>query len=63
MNSCICPRVILSGGCIIGKNSYIEAGATVIQGIKIGRNVTVGAGSVVISDLSGGVTVKGVPVK
>ena len=48
---------------VIGENSYIGAGATVIQGTVIGSDVTVGAGSVVISDVPDGVMVKGVPAK
>jgi len=48
---------------VIGRYSWIGAGAIVIQGIKIGENVTIGAGSVVINDIPDNTIVVGNPAK
>ena len=59
----ICPNVALAGEVVVGKNSWVGIGSSVIQQIKIGENVTVGAGSVVVNDIDDGQKVLGCPAK
>ena len=46
-----------------GKLSFIDIGATVIQGIKIGKNVTIGVASVVLKDVPDNEIAVGNPAK
>lgn len=46
VNAAVC------GNSVIGRDSFVGAGATVIQGLKIGDNVVIGAGSVVLHDVA-----------
>ena len=48
------------GNVSIGKNVFIGANATIIQGIHVGDNVTVGAGAVVLEDVPCNQTIYGV---
>lgn len=57
----LAPSATLCGHVLIGKNSWICAGATVLPRITIGQDATIGAGAVVISDVEDGNTVVGVP--
>lgn len=59
----IAPSAVILGNVNIGNNCYIGANATVLPNVTIEDDVTVGAGAVVISDVSEGLTVKGVPAK
>ena len=59
----VSPNATLCGSVVIGRYSWIGAGAIVIQGIKIGENVTIGAGSVVINDIPDNTIVVGNPAK
>ena len=45
----------------IGRNAWIGAGATIIQGVKIGRWTIIGAGSVVTKDIPDGYVAYGTP--
>lgn len=47
----------------IKKNSWIGAGATILQGVTIGENSVVAAGSVVSKDVPDNVIVGGAPAK
>lgn len=47
----------------IGKNVWIGAHATVLQGVTIGDDAIVAAGAVVTKDVTAGVIVGGVPAK
>jgi UDP-3-O-[3-hydroxymyristoyl] glucosamine N-acyltransferase len=38
------------GKCIIGENTFIYPGVTILEGVKIGKNVVIQAGSIVGSD-------------
>ncbi len=53
----------LCGNVKIGKNCFIDAGSTIIQGITIGNNSIVGAGSVVLENISPNTTYVGNPAK
>ena len=59
----IAPRCVVAGGSYIGENTFIGAGATIINGIRIECNSTVGAGSVVISNLPANSLSVGIPAK
>jgi len=52
-------------GCIIGDNSLIGMGATVLNGAKIGRNCLIGAGALITEgkEIPDGSLVMGVPGK
>lgn len=47
----------------IGPNTYIGAGAIILQGCRIGEGGVVGAGAVVVGDVPCGETVAGVPAR
>ncbi len=59
----ICPDVNLLGGCIIGEECFLGAGAIILPKVKIGKKVRVGAGAVVTRDVSDNQTVIGIPAK
>ncbi len=59
----ICPNVALAGEVIVGKNSWVGIGSSVIQQIQIGENVMIGAGSVVVNNIDDGQKVLGCPAK
>ncbi|SHK11879.1 Carbonic anhydrase or acetyltransferase, isoleucine patch superfamily [Shimia gijangensis] len=70
-----CPLIIGEGctvghkamlhGCIIGDNSLIGMGATVLNGAKIGKNCLIGAGALITEgkDIPDGSLVMGAPGK
>jgi len=47
----------------IGRNVWICAGATVLQGVTVGENSVIAAGAVVTHDVPAGVLVAGVPAR
>ena len=53
----------MCGNVEIGNNTFIGAGAIIIEGIKLGSNVIVGAGSVVTKDVKDNSIIKGNPAK
>tara|TARA_R110000868_G_scaffold153644_9_gene379163 strand:- start:10183 stop:10812 length:630 start_codon:yes stop_codon:yes gene_type:complete len=59
----IAPGAIICGNARIGRNVFVGAGSTVIQGLKIDSDVLVAAGSVVVNDLKAGLQVKGIPAR
>lgn len=48
---------------IIGENTWIGAGVTIVPGVKIGKNTVIGAGSVVTKDIPDHVVAFGNPCK
>lgn len=52
-------------GCVIGENSLVGMGATVLNGAKIGRNCLIGAGALITEgkEIPDGSLVMGVPGK
>ena len=59
----VCPNVALAGEVIVGKNSWVGIGSSVIQQIQIGENVIIGAGSVVVNNINDEQKVFGCPAK
>lgn len=59
----ISPGAHLAGGVIVGDESWIGIGASIIQQCKIGSRSMIGAGAVVINDVADDVTVVGVPAR
>jgi acetyltransferase-like isoleucine patch superfamily enzyme len=53
----------LCGNVIIGKGSFVGAGAVIRQGITIGKNAVIGAGAVVVKDVADNTTVLGIPAR
>jgi acetyltransferase-like isoleucine patch superfamily enzyme len=53
----------LSGGVTVGENSFIGAGATIIQNTNIIGNTLIGAGAVVIKDITRSGVYVGNPAK
>lgn len=47
----------------IGKNVWIGANATILQGVKVGDNAVIAAGAVVTSDVPENTVVGGIPAK
>jgi len=54
-------RQVPSAPIVVGRNVWIGAGATVLQGVTIGDDAVVAAGAVVSGDVPRGVLVAGVP--
>ena len=54
---------MVCGGVDIGKDVFVGANATVIQGVRIGMKSVIGAGSVVLDDVPQNLEVVGVPAK
>lgn len=48
---------------LVGKNVWIGAGATILQGVTIGDNAVVAAGAVVAKDVDPNIIVGGVPAR
>ena len=61
--SILAPNVLVLGRVIIGKNTYIGAGAIIRENLTIGDNVVIGAGSVVINNIENNSIVVGNPAK
>jgi sugar O-acyltransferase (sialic acid O-acetyltransferase NeuD family) len=59
----VCPGVVISGGCHVGKFTFIGSNATILPRVKIGKNCIIGAGAVVINDIEDNMTVLGIPAK
>ena len=51
------------GGCSIGDNVLIGAGACILGNVKIGNNVRIGANAIVLNDIPDNAVVVGVPGK
>jgi acetyltransferase-like isoleucine patch superfamily enzyme len=56
-------RQVTAGPIVIGRNVWIGAGATVLQGVTIGDDTVVAAGAVVTRDVPAAVLVAGVPAR
>ncbi len=59
--SVVNPGANISGGVTIGSGVLIGTGAQVLQYLNVGDYATVGAGAVVTRDVTGGMTVVGIP--
>lgn len=53
----------ISKGIRIGKNSWIGADVSILDGVKIGEDVIVGAGAVVTKDIPNSTIAAGIPAK
>ena len=56
-------RQVTAAPIVVGRNVWIGAGATVLQGVTIGDDAVVAAGAVVTRDVPPGVLVAGVPAR
>jgi acetyltransferase-like isoleucine patch superfamily enzyme len=56
-------RQVTADPIVIGRNVWIGAGATVLQGVTIGDDAVVAAGAVVTRDVPAAVLVAGVPAR
>ena len=63
--NCTIGHKVMLHGCIIGDNSLIGMGATVLNGAKIGKNCLIGAGALITENkvIPDGSLVMGVPGK
>lgn len=59
----ISPNATLCGGVTVGEETWVGAGATIIQEKKIGKKIIVGAGTVIVKNLQDKIKVIGVPAK
>ena len=64
-DGCTIGHKAMLHGCIIGENTLIGMGATVLNGAKIGRNCLIGAGSLITEgkEIPDGSLVMGMPGK
>lgn len=64
-NGCTIGHKVMLHGCIIGDNSLIGMGATVLNGAKIGKNCLIGAGALITENkvIPDGSLVMGAPGK
>lgn len=64
-NDCTIGHKVMLHGCVIGDNSLIGMGATVLNGAKIGKNCLIGAGTLITEgkEIPDGSLVMGVPGK
>ncbi|KUJ50596.1 hypothetical protein [Chryseobacterium sp. JAH] len=51
------------GGIVIGDNTWIGQGVSILSNVKIGKNVIIGANSVIVKDIPDNAIVVGVPGK
>ena len=56
-------RQVTAAPIVIGRNVWIGAGATILQGVTIGDDTVVAAGAVVAADVPPAVLVAGVPAR
>jgi len=56
-------RQVTAAPIVVGRNVWIGAGATVLQGVTIGDDAVVAAGSVVTGDVPPAVLVAGIPAR
>jgi acetyltransferase-like isoleucine patch superfamily enzyme len=56
-------RQVTAAPIVVGRNVWIGAGATVLQGVTIGDDAVVAAGAVVTADVPPAVLVAGVPAR
>jgi acetyltransferase-like isoleucine patch superfamily enzyme len=56
-------RQVTAAPIVIGRNVWIGAGATILQGVTIGPDAVVAAGAVVTTDVPPAVLVAGVPAR
>lgn len=63
--NCTIGHKVMLHGCVIGENSLIGMGATVLNGAKIGKNCLIGAGALITEgkEIPDGSLVMGVPGK
>lgn len=62
---CTIGHKVMLHGCVIGENSLIGMGATILNGAKIGKNCLIGAGALITEgkEIPDGSLVMGVPGK
>jgi acetyltransferase-like isoleucine patch superfamily enzyme len=56
-------RQVTAAPIVVGRNVWVGAGATILQGVTIGDDAVVAAGAVVTGDVPAGVLVAGVPAR
>jgi acetyltransferase-like isoleucine patch superfamily enzyme len=56
-------RQVTAAPIVVGRNVWVGAGATILQGVTIGDDAVVAAGAVVTADVPPGVLVAGVPAR
>jgi acetyltransferase-like isoleucine patch superfamily enzyme len=56
-------RQVIAAPIVVGRNVWIGAGATILQGVTIGDDAVVAAGAVVTGDVPPAVLVAGVPAR
>ncbi len=63
--NCTIGHKVMLHGCVIGENSLIGMGATILNGARIGRNCLIGAGTLITENkvIPDGSLVMGVPGK
>lgn len=59
----ISPNAILCGGVIIGEETWVGAGAIIIQGKKVEKKVIIGAGTIIINNIEEYCKVVGNPAR
>lgn len=59
----IMPGSIISGNVIVERNTFIGAGATILQSLTVNEFCVVGAGAVVTKDVQKGTKVVGIPAR
>jgi acetyltransferase-like isoleucine patch superfamily enzyme len=63
LNPALRRRQVTAAPIVVGRNVWIGAGATILQGVTVGDDAVVAAGAVVTGDVPAAVLVAGVPAR